>query len=121
MRIDVGEMMKGMQRRIPLLAVPERIIGELLDMVRDSHRIMLKIEEVTARLDKLAQTWDERLSSMDVSPERVDRIEKALFNIERATLGVEASLSALPRAVRMRIDRSRKPGAGDTPPAPRGF
>lgn len=119
MKIDVGEMVKGVQRRIPLLAVPERIVGELLDMMRDTHRILLKVDEMMTRLDKLATSWDDRLSGMDINPERFDRIEKALFNIERATLGVEASLSALPKALRVRINRERRPGAGDQPPAPR--
>ena len=86
------------------------------DFYRDAHRIMLKLEETMDRIDKMATTWDDRVATFELSPERLDRIEQALFNIERGMMGVEASMSALPRALRTRIDRGRKPTAGRTPP-----
>ena len=92
---------------------------ELLDMLRDTHRILLRFEETMDRLDKLAQSWDEKISSVDMSPERFARLEQALFNIERGMTGVEASVGALPRALRSRIDRGRRPTAGESPPTPR--
>jgi hypothetical protein len=119
MRLDVGDMVKGIQQRIPFLGAPERIISELVDMLRDAHRIMLKLEETMDRIDKMATTWDDRVAAFELSPERLERIEQALFNIERGMMGVEASMSALPRALRTRIDRGRKPTAGRIPPAPR--
>ena len=67
----------------------------------------------------MAQSWDDRIASFELSPERLLRMEQALFNIERGMMGVEASFGALPRAVRTRIDRGRRPTAGETPPAPR--
>ena len=119
MRLDVGDMVKGIQQRIPFLGAPERIISELVDMIRDAHRIMLKLEETMDRIDKMATTWDDRIAAFQLSPDRLDRIEQALFNIERGMIGVEASMSALPRALRLRIDRSRKPSAGQAPAEPR--
>jgi Mg2+/Co2+ transporter CorC len=119
MKLDVGEMVKGIQQRLPFLSAPERVVSELLDMLRDAHRIMLRLEETMDRFDKMAQSWDERIESIPISAERIDRIEQALFNIERGMMGVEASMSALPRALRVRIDRGRKPIAGDSPTAPR--
>ncbi|HLW17660.1 MAG TPA: hypothetical protein VKV69_09925 [Actinomycetota bacterium] len=119
MRLDVGDMVKGIQQRIPFLNAPERIISELVDMLRDAHRIMLKLEDTMDRLDKLATSYDDRIAEFELSPERLARIEQALFNIERGMMGVEASVGALPRALRTRIDRGRKPTAGQTPPAPR--
>lgn len=119
MKLDVGEMVKGIQQRIPFLGAPERVISELVDMLRDAHRIMLRLEDTMERFDKMAQSWDERISSFELTPERLGRIEQALFNIERGMMGVEASMSALPRALRTRIDRGRKPAAGQTPPTPR--
>ena len=119
MRLDVGDMVKGIQHRIPFLNAPERIISELVDMLRDAHRIMLKLEETMDRIDKMATTWDDRIAAFQLSPDRLDRIEQALFNIERGMMGVEASFGALPRALRTRIDRGRKPTAGQIPPAPR--
>jgi len=88
-------------------------------MLRDAHRIMLRLEETMDRFDKMAQSWDDRIASFELSPERLLRMEQALFNIERGMMGVEASFGALPRAVRTRIDRGRRPTAGETPPAPR--
>jgi len=118
MKLDVGDMVKGIQQRIPFLGAPERIISEVVDMLRDAHRIMLRLEETMDRFDKMAQSWDDRIASFEVSPERLARMEQALFNIERGMMGVEASFGALPRALRTRIDRGRKPTAGQ-PPIPR--
>jgi hypothetical protein len=119
MKLDVGDMVKGIQQRIPFLGAPERIISELVDMLRDGHRIMLRLEETMDRLDKMAMTWDDRIAAFQLSPERLDRIEQALFNIERGMTSVEASFGALPRALRTRIDRGRKPTAREVLPAPR--
>jgi DNA repair ATPase RecN len=119
MRIDIGDIVKGVQQRLSVLGAPERLVSELLDMLRDTHRILLRFEETMDRLDKLAQGWDEKLSSVDFSPERMERLEQALFNIERGMTGVEASVGALPRAIRTRIDRGRRPTAGESPATPR--
>ncbi|HEV2685500.1 MAG TPA: hypothetical protein VGW79_02565 [Actinomycetota bacterium] len=119
MKLDVGDMVKGIQQRIPFLGAPERIISELVDMLRDGHRIMLRLEETMDRLDKMATSWDDRIAAFQLSPERLDRIEQALFNIERGMIGVEASMGALPRALRTRIAANRKPIAGTNPPVAR--
>jgi len=119
MRLDIGDIVKGVQQRLSVLGAPERLVNELLDMLRDTHRILLRFEDTMDRLDKVAQAWDDKLSSVDISPERFARLEQALFNIERGMTGVEASVGALPRALRTRIDRGRRPTAGDTPPTPR--
>ena len=119
MRLDIGDIVKGVQQRLSVLGAPERLVNELLDMLRDTHRILLRFEDTMDRLDKIAQAWDDKLSSVDISPERLARLEQALFNIERGMTGVEASVGALPRALRTRIDRGRRPTAGDAPPTPR--
>jgi len=119
MRVDIGDIVRGVQQRLSVLGAPERLVSELLDMLRDTHRILLRFEETMDRLDKLAQGWDEKISSVDMSPERFARLEQALFNIERGMTGVEASVGALPRALRTRIDRGRRPTAGESPPTPR--
>jgi hypothetical protein len=119
MRVDIGDIVRGFQQRLSVLGAPERLVSELLDMLRDTHRILLRFEETMDRLDKLAQGWDEKISSVDISPERLARLEQALFNIERGMTGVEASVGALPRALRTRIDKGRRPTAGESPPTPR--
>ena len=116
MKNPVSELVEGVQQSFSILARPDKIIAELLDIMRDTHRILLKLEPVVDRMDKVARQLEDRLLDFDSSPERFTRFERAIFNIERATLGVEASLGALPRALRLRIDRGRKPGAGDSAP-----
>ncbi|MGH2795382.1 MAG: hypothetical protein ACRDKG_13885, partial [Actinomycetota bacterium] len=81
-----------------------------------AHRVLLKIETMVDRLDGTVQEWEGKLSKIEISPERLVRLEKAVFNIERATMGVEATMGALPRVLRTRIDRRRQPAAGDTLP-----
>jgi DNA repair ATPase RecN len=117
MNIDVGELVKSVQERLSVLTHPDRIVGELIDLFRDTHRILLKLESTIDRLDDTTQRWDKKLDDIEVSPERLDRLEQALFNIERATLRVEASLGALPKALRSRIVQRQRPGAGDTAPS----
>ena len=116
MNIDVGDLVRGVQERLSILTHPDRLVSELIDLFRDTHRILLKFETIIDRLDNTAQHWDKKLDDIEISPERLDRIEQALFNIERATLRVEASLGALPKALRARIVKGQRPGAGDTLP-----
>jgi hypothetical protein len=120
MKIDLGEIVGGVQQSLTTLARPDKIIAELLDIFRDAHRVLLKMEPALDRLDKITRRLEEKFLDAELSPERFDRLERAIFNIEHATLGVEASLGALPKALRLRIDRGRKQGAGDTYPPPEG-
>ena len=112
MRIDLGEIVSGIQQRLGSITTPDKAARQLLDILRDTHRVLLKIESMVDRLDETAQEWEKKLAGIEVSPERISRLEKAVFNIERATLGVEASMSSLPRVLRSRIDRRRLPAAG---------
>jgi DNA repair ATPase RecN len=116
MNLDVGELIRGVQERLSVLTHPDRVVSELIDIFRDTHRIMLRLATIMDRLDDTAQRWDKKLDDIDISQERLDRVEQALFNIERATLRVEASLGALPKALRTRIVQRQRPGAGDTAP-----
>jgi len=111
-RIDLGEMVSGIQQRLSLITSPDKAARELLDILRDTHRILVKLETMVDRLDETAREWEGKLQGVDLSPQRFERLEKAVFNIERATLGVEASMSSLPRVLRTRIDRRRLPAAG---------
>src|SRR5688572_21240882 len=105
MQIDIGDMVKGLQQRLSLIARPDKAANGLLDILRDTHRILVKIETLVDRVDEESKRFLDKLEEMEISPERIARLEKAVFNIERATLGVEASMSALPRVFRTRIDR----------------
>ena len=113
MRLDVGEIVGGIQQNVSTLFDAARSAPQLLDILRDTHRVLLKMERMMDRLDEAAQDWERKLSTIDLSPARIERLERAIFNIERATAGVEATMGALPRVFRSRIDRLRPQTAGD--------
>ena len=116
MRLDITDFVARIQQQIANVTGNAKTAGDLLDILRDAHRVLLKIEAMVDRLDATARQWESKLSEIEVSPERLNRLEKAVFNIERATMGVEATMGALPRVLRTRIDRRRQPAAGDTLP-----
>jgi signal transduction histidine kinase len=119
-RIDVtemvGDVVAGIQKNMTSLLDAARAYPELMDLARDAGRILKKAEAMLDRLDKPVKLLEEKLDALDISAERLNRLERAVFNIERATGGVEASMSALPRVLRSRIDRLRPQAAGETLP-----
>jgi DNA repair ATPase RecN len=116
MRLDIGDIVGRIQQQVASVTGNAKTATELLDILRDAHRVLLKIEAMVDRIDETAQKWESKLSNIEVSPERLARLEKAVFNIERATMGVEATMGSLPRVLRTRIERRRQPAAGDTLP-----
>jgi hypothetical protein len=118
MRIDVTDIVGGIQQNVSSLFDAARSAPQLLDILRDTHRVMLKMEKMMDRLDETAQEWEQKLSKVDLSPARIERLERAIFNIERATAGVEATMGALPRVLRTRIDRLRTQTTGDVATGP---
>jgi DNA repair ATPase RecN len=118
MRIDVTEIVGGIQQNVSSLVDAARSAPQLLDLLRDTHRVLLKLENMMDRLDDTAQNLEKKFSMIDLSPARIERLEKAIFNIERATAGVEATMGALPRVLRTRIDRLRPQTAGDPSTGP---
>ncbi len=116
MRIDIADVVGRIQQGVEAVSGSAKKATERLDILRDAHRVLLKIEAMVDRLDGTVQEWEGKLSKIEVTPERLARLEKAVFNIERATMGVEATMGALPRVLRSRIDRRRQPTAGETLP-----
>lgn len=120
MRINVaevvGDVANGIQRNVTTLLDAARSYPELMELARDAGRIMRKAEALLDRLDGPLRQLEDTLSKIEISADRLNRLERAVFNIERATGGVEASMSALPRVLRSRIERWRPPAAGDTLP-----
>lgn len=116
MRLDIADIVGKIQQRVESITGNAKTASDLLEILRDTHRILMKLEAMVDRVDETAQEWEKKLSGIDVSPERLARLEKAVFNIERATMGVEATMGSLPRVLRTRIERRRQPSAGDTLP-----
>lgn len=108
----VGDVVGGVSRSINSVVDAARAYPELMEIARDAGRVLKKIEALVDRLDKPLRELEEKLSGIDLSKERIERLEKAVFNIERATAGVEATMGALPRVFRTRIERNRPPTAG---------
>jgi hypothetical protein len=106
---DVGGVVRNARERVAFFLSADRTAAELLEILRDTHRILRKLEGVVDRLDGAARDWEKRLRDLSVSPQRLDRIESAVLNIERATLGVEGAMNALPKILRQRIWPGREP------------
>jgi predicted nuclease with TOPRIM domain len=113
MRIDLSRFVTDVQGNISALVDAARRAPELLDILRDTHRVLLKMEAVIDRLEGPLNELEEKFSSLNISPERLERLERAVLNIERATAGVEATMGALPRVLRSRIDRFRPQTASE--------
>jgi hypothetical protein len=118
MRINVndivGDVVGGIQRNVNSVIDAARAYPELLEIARDAGRVLRKIEAVVDRLDKPLRELEEKMSGIDISRERIERLERAVLNIERATAGVEATMGALPRVLRSRIDKFRPQTAGES-------
>jgi hypothetical protein len=115
-RLDIGDIVGRIQQGVQNVTGNAKTATDLLEILRDAHRVLLKIEAMVDRIDETAQEWEKKLSNIEVSPERLARLEKAVFNIERATMGVEATMGSLPRVLRTRIEKRRQPAAGETLP-----
>lgn len=102
-----ADVVREVQERMSTLLNADRHVTEVLEILRDTHRILRKLEDVVDRFADTAESWERRLAGLEVSPERLDRLETAVFNIERATLGVEGAMNALPKSVLERIRRER--------------
>ncbi|MFY9586666.1 MAG: hypothetical protein WAT66_04340 [Actinomycetota bacterium] len=113
----VGDVVGGVSRSINSVVDAARAYPELMEIARDAGRVLKKIEAIVDRLEKPLRELEEKFSGIDISKERIERLEKAVLNIERATAGVEATMGALPRVLRSRIDRFRPQTAGETLPA----
>jgi len=112
----VGDVVGGIQRNVNSMLDAARAYPELMQIARDAGRILGKIEAMVDRLDKPLRELEEKFSGIDISRERIERLERAVLNIERATAGVEATMGALPRVLRSRIDKFRPPAAGENVP-----
>jgi t-SNARE complex subunit (syntaxin) len=96
---------RDLQERLQFLMSADRQIAEVVEVLRDTHRILAKLEGVVDRLDGTMTDAQSKFEDFDVG--RVERMESAVLNIERATLSLEAAMGALPKRWIKRIERSR--------------
>lgn len=110
MPLDPTKLLRDVRERLSFLLSLDRKVAEVLDILRDTHRILGKLEGVVDRMEDATAGLDEKLEDLrevELSSERIDRLEEAVLNIERATLGVEAAMNALPKSLQSRIRRAR--------------
>lgn len=107
-----ADRFKELQERAQFLMSADQHIAEVIDVLKDTHRILAKLETIVDRLDSTTKELQG-----DVGSARAERLETAALNIERATLSMEALMSALPKRLRRRVEavREQHDGAGSPP------
>lgn len=108
-------MFKDAQQRISFLLNADKHMAEVVEMLKNTNQILGTLASVVDRLNGMIEEVEKRVGGVSQIINRLDRLEEAAMNIERGTLGVEAALTALPRAVRSRITKVRRPGVSDDP------
>ena len=106
-------MLKDAQERITFLLNADKHMAEVVEMLKNTNEILGTLAKVVDRLNGMIEEVETRVGSVGKIFERLDRLEEAAMNIERGTLGVEAALTALPKALRSRITKVRRPGVSD--------
>ena|SRR5688572_11277964 len=106
-------MLKDAQQRIQFLLNADKHMAEVVEMLKNTNDVLSTLAKVVDRLSGMIEEVEKRVGGVGEIFNRLDRLELAAMNIERATLGVEAALTALPRAVRSRMTRVRRPGVSD--------
>lgn len=94
---------RDLQERVQFVMNADKQIAEIVSVLKDTHRILAKLETV---VDKLDESTSGLVDNFD--PGRIERIEQAVFNIERATLGLESTLAILPKRWRRKMEKARQ-------------
>jgi t-SNARE complex subunit (syntaxin) len=113
--LNPAGVIKDLQERAQFLLNADKHFAEIVDMLKDTRDVLSTLAGVVDRLNGMIEEVESRVGGVGQIIDRMDRLEVAALNIERATLGVEAALSALPKAVRSRITKVRRPGVSDEP------
>jgi hypothetical protein len=128
----VAGVVRRVQSQVAFLSSADQVALEILEILRSTRRILGetqrtlgKMEKTMDRLSAAATQAEERVEAFGMSPERLARLEEAVFNIERATSGVEVALAAMPKSVRNRMAKAADEaaefveGVTDLPDRPR--
>lgn len=96
---------RDLQERVTFLLNADRRMAEVVEVLKDTHRILAKLDGMVDRLDSTARDAQDKIAGFDVA--RVERLEAAVLNIERATLSLESAMAALPKRWLRRIELKR--------------
>ena len=105
--------MKDLQQRAEFMLNADKHLAEVVRLLKNTNDTLERLNNVVDRFMKMADDVEKRVGPIANVFLRLDRLEEAALNIERATIGVENAMLALPRAVRDRIQKRATP-----PPEP---
>jgi len=109
--LNPGKIMKDLQERADFVLNADKHLAEIVRLLKNTNDTLENVNKLMARLIGMLDEIERRAGPMTSMLGRMDRLEQAAFNIERATLGVESAMLALPRALRARIQSRGKPPA----------
>lgn len=101
--------MKDVQERADFVLNADKHLAEIVRLLKNTNDTLENVNKVVGRLVGMLDEIEKRTGPITNVLGRMDRLEQAAFNIERATLGVESAMLALPRALRSRIQSRAKP------------
>ena len=104
--LNPADLLKSFQARAEFMLNADRHMQTVVEMLSDTHDILKKLAGVVERLDSTIKEVEKKVGGVGQVIGRMDRLEEAALNIERATMKVEGALTALPRAVRTRITKA---------------
>jgi ABC-type transporter Mla subunit MlaD len=116
-RIDPLAAMKDLQERAEFLLNADKHLAEVVRLLKNTNDTLERLNAVVDRFVAVADDVEKRVGPVTGLFTRFDRLEQAALNIERATMGVEDAMLALPRALRDRITKRASAGPPEKPEA----
>jgi hypothetical protein len=114
--LNPAKIAKDFQERAEFMLNADKHLAEVVRLLKNTNETLERLNMVVDRFMAIADDVEKRVGPIANVFLRLDRLEQAALNIERATMGVEDAMLALPRALRSRITRAR--GTPADPPAP---
>ncbi len=97
--------MKDFQERAEFMLNADKHLAEVVRLLKNTNETLENLNKVVDRMIAMMDEVEKRVGPVASVFFRLDRLEEAALNIERATLGVESAMLALPRALRSRIQQ----------------
>ncbi len=107
--LNPGKIVKDLQERADFVLNADKHLAEVVRLLKNTNETLENLNKVVGRLIGMLDEVERRAGPITNVLLRMDRLEEAALNIERATLGVESAMLALPRALRSRIQARTKP------------
>lgn len=107
--LDPRKVVKDIQERAEFMLNADKHLAEVVRLLKNTNDTLENLNVVVGRLIGMLDEVETRIGPITNVLPRLDRLEEAALNIERATLGVESAMLALPRALRSRIQQRATP------------